>query len=290
MSFIGIGLLVLSLSWAIHYTFFYDHGRAYLEAMFHPGQPRNLKEWCMKLMNRVMNFIGNRLGKETIEQLEKVDTEPKEYVKYMLVAPLFGFLAGAILSTVLQLTVVQLTLWKALGLAVACAILGLIIVQVALAKEWNSYQSDLKKALPEFVNYLKVSIIAGDTMEGAVRTSLEFIWGPLQKLITKIIRWSDGEMSFSEALETMIAQMDDMDVVPVLQRIQNYHNNGITDRQTVFADMAENLSRILADRSLTDLESMEGQLTLLLTVGLFGEVLRIGIPVALSAFKEFSRF
>ena len=289
MSFVSIGLLVLSLSLFLHYTFFYDHGRAYLAAMYHPGKARNLKEWLKKIVSRVMNFMGNRLGKETIEQLEKVDTEPREYVKYMLISPFVGFLVGTIFGALLQLTV-GITLGKVLGLAVVCAILGLIIVRVALAKDWKSYQSDLKKALPEFVNYLKVSIVAGDTMEEAVRTSSEFIWGPLQKLITKIIRWSDGEMSFSEAIEAMITQMEDMDVVPVLQRIQNYHNNGITDRQTVFADMAENLSRIMADRSLTDLESMESQLTLLLMVGMFGDTLRIAIPVGLSAFKELTRF
>ncbi|MCO5386193.1 MAG: hypothetical protein NHB14_10925 [Desulfosporosinus sp.] len=184
----------------------------------------------------------------------------------------------------------QVTIGKAVGLAVVCAILGLVMVRVALAKEWSNHQNDLKKALPEFVNYLKVSIVAGDTMEEAVRTSVEFIWGPLQKLIATIIRRSDGEMSFNEALETMIAQMDDMDVVPVLQSIQSYHNNGIIDRQTVFADMAENLSRIMTDRSLTDLESMEAQLTLLLMAGMFGDALRIAIPVGLSAFQELSRF
>lgn len=285
MIFISLGLLVVFLSLFIHYLLFYDHGQAYLSAMYHPGRPRNLKEWLIKFVSRVMNFISNRLGKETIEKLEKVDTEPKEYVKYMLVSPFLGFLAGALFSVLLQLTV-----WKAVGLAVVCAILGVIIVRVALAKEWSNHQNDLKKALPEFVNYLKVSIIAGDTMEEAVRTSSEFIWGPLQKLITKIIRWSDGEMSFNEAMETMIAQMEDMDVVPVLQRIQNYHNNGITDRQTVFADMAENLSRIMTDRSLTDLDSMEAQLTLLLMAGMFGDTLRIAIPVGLSAFKKLTLF
>ncbi|MCB8818335.1 type II secretion system F family protein [Desulfosporosinus shakirovi] len=285
MSFVSLGLLVVFLSLFIHYLLFYDHGQAYLAAMYHPGRPRNLKEWMKKFVSRVINFVGNRLGKETIDRLEKVDTEPKEYVKYMLVTPFLGILAGAILSVIFQLTV-----WKAVGLAVVCAILGVIIVRGALAKEWNNHQNDLKKALPEFVNYLKVSIIAGDTMEEAVRTSSEFIWGPLQKLITKIIRWSDGEMSFNEAMETMIDQMDDMDVVPVLQSIRSYHNNGITDRQTVFADMAENLSRIITDRSMTDLESMEAQLSLLLLAGLVSAALMIGIPFGLSAFRELTLF
>lgn len=285
MIFVSIGLLVVFLSLFIHYLFFYDHGQAYLSAMYHPGRPRNLKEWLITFVSRVMNVISNRLGKETIEKLEKVDTEPKEYVKYMLVSPFLGFVAGTIFSILLHLTI-----WNAIGLAVVCAVLGVILVRVALAKEWSNHQDNLKRALPEFVNYLKVSIIAGDTMEEAFRTSSEFIGGPLQKLITKVIRWSDGEMSFNEAMETMIGQMEDMDVVPVLQRIQNYHNNGITDRQTVFADMAENLSRIMADWSLTDLESMEAQLSLLLMVGLFGDTLRIAIPVGLSAFKQFSNF
>lgn len=285
MNAVSILILAFPLGMLLHYTFFYDYGKAYLSAMYHPGEPSTYKEFLIRLINRIVGWLTNKLGKEAIDKLEKVGTEPREYIMWLLGAPIGGFVAGSLLgvSFYFVFKLPSAAIWV-LGLLMA--FVGYVIVRVSLVILWDNYNRELKHGLPELINNLKSNIIAGDTMEQAFRSAAEFAWGPVKKMVMLIIRLSEGEMSFSEALEWVINRTEDTDILSVLQQIKNYHLSGIPDRSQVFADMAEDMMRISVDHNENMLEMLEVHMTFLLMGGMAGDVLRIGIPVALMAFKK----
>jgi Flp pilus assembly protein TadB len=284
VSFLSL-ILFFAVVKLLHYTFFYNYGEAYLAAMYHPDQPKNYKELLTVKVNNAVEWAMQKLGKESIDKLEKVGLEQRDYVMLAIGIPLIGLVLGSFVGTLLHL-MVKTPAVLAIILAALGAVAGYIVLRVAMIIVLDDYNTQMKNGLPEFINNLKINIIAGDTMEQAFRSSAEFAWGPVEKLVTTIIRWSDGKMSFTEALEQMISQTDDTDIVSVLQRIKNYHLSGITDRSQVFEEMADDMMRISADRDEASLESLEIKLTMLMLGGMMGNVIRIGGPVGLLAFKS----
>ncbi|WP_088186394.1 type II secretion system F family protein [Desulfosporosinus sp. FKA] len=285
MNLVSIVILGLSIAMLLHYTLFYDYGRAYLAAMYHPGQPQSYRELLTRHWNRGVGWIIRKMGKEDLEKLEKVELTPREYVLLSLGIPALGLIFGLIIGVVLHLKV-KLSLSFVVAFVLLGVLAGYLVLRVAIIMVLDTYQTQLKNTLPELINNLKVNIIAGDTIEQAFRSAAEFISGPLEKIVITIMRWSDGETSFAEALDRMIRQTDDTDLHSVLQRIQTYHLSGITDRNNVFDEMAEDMMRISADRQESDLEALEIKLTMLMLGGMIGNTIRLGIPVAELAFKN----
>lgn len=285
MNFVTIALLGFSIAMLFHYTFFYDYGQAYISAMYHPGLPQTYREWLTRYVNRWVSWFIQKLGKDDLEKLEKVDLEPKDYVMLRLGIPATGVALGGIVGAILHIRV-GVSIIVALVLAFLGALAGYLVLRVAIILVLENYKTQMKNALPELINNLKINIIAGDTIEQAFRSSAEFTFGPAEKMVMKIIRWSNGEMSFSEALDRMIAETDDTDLHSVLQRIKTYNLSGIPDRNHVFDEMAEDMMRISADRQESALENLEIQLTMLMLGGMVGNVIRIGVPVGKLAFSN----
>jgi len=285
MSIITIVILGLLISMFLHYTFFYDYGSAYIAAMYHPGQPRNYKELLIRQFNGLVEWLMKKLGKEASDKLEKVGVGPKDYVLMLLGIPSIGLVLGLIIGGILHF-VLKASSGFALALAGLGGIAGYIVLRVAIIIVLDSQNTQMKNGLPEFINNLKINVISGDTIEQAFRSSAEFAWGPVEKMVMTIIRWSDGETSFTEALDRMIEQTEDTDILSVLQRIRNYHLSGIPDRNQVFAEMAEDMMRISSDRHESTLENLEVQLTMLMLGGMIGNVIRIGTPVGALAFSS----
>lgn len=285
MNLVSIVILGLSIAMLLHYTLFYDYGRAYLAAMYHPGQPQSYRELLTRYWNRGVGWIIRKMGKEDLEKLEKVELTPREYVLLSLGIPALGLVLGLIIGVVLHMKV-KLSLSFIVVFVLLGVLAGYLVLRVAIIMVLDTYQTQLKNTLPELINNLKVNIIAGDTIEQAFRSAAEFISGPLEKIVITIMRWSDGEMSFAEALDRMIRQTDDTDLHSVLQRIQTYHLSGITDRNSAFDEMAEDMMRISADRQESALEALEIKLTMLMLGGMIGNTIRLGIPVGALAFKN----
>ncbi|AFM40455.1 hypothetical protein Desaci_1438 [Desulfosporosinus acidiphilus SJ4] len=285
MNLLSIVLLCLSIAMLFHYTFFYDYGRAYLAAMYHPEKPQSYQELITRQLNQWVSWVIKKMGKEDLERLEKVELEPEDYVMLRFGIPAIGVTLGGIVGVVLHMRI-GVSLTVALVLALLGALAGYLVLRVAIILVLENYKTQMKNALPELINNLKINIIAGDTIEQAFRSSAEFASGPVEKMVLKIIRWSNGEMSFAEALDRMIAEADDTDLHSVLQRVKTYNLSGIPDRNRVFDDMAEDMMRISADRQESALENLEIQLTMLMLGGMVGNVLRIGVPVGALAFKN----
>jgi pilus assembly protein TadC len=285
MSILSIVILGLLIGMFLHYTFFFNYGRAYIAAMYHPGKPQTYKELLTRQFSGLVEWFIEKSGKEAIDKLEKVGVEPKDYVMLLLGIPLVGLLLGTIIGVILHY-VLKASSSFALVLAVLGGVAGYLVLRVAVIIVLDSQNTQMKNGLPEFINNLKINIIAGDTIEQAFRSSAEFAWGPVGKMVMTIIRWSDGEVSFTEALDRMIDQTEDTDILSVLQRIKNYHLSGIPDRNQVFAEMAEDMMRISADRHESALENLEVQLTMLMLGGMIGNVIRIGAPVGALAFNS----
>lgn len=289
MSLISIVVLGLLISIFLHYTFFYDYGRAYLAAMYHPDRPQSYKELLIRYFNSLVDWFIQKSGKEALDKLEKIGTEPEEYMMLLIVVPIVGSLVGLIISFMLHF-VLKASSGFALVLVVIGGMAGYIALQVAVFMVLDTYNTQMKNGLPEFINNLKINIIAGDTIEQAFRSSAEFTWGPVEKMVMTIIRWSDGETGFTGALDRMIERTENTEVLSVLQRIRNYHLSGIPDRKQVFAEMAEDMMRISADHHESALENLEIQLTMLMLAGMIGNVLRLGIPVGALAFNSLKKW
>lgn len=250
--------------------------------MYNPSAPATWREGTKSLIKKLIRFISENFGTKILEQLDKLGVSRNDFAKQILTAPAIGFILGAMISKIIFHT----SITKSIVVGLVFAGIGLALARVALAKGMQEYRMNLVYAIPDWVNNLKISLIAGDMVEDAVWSSIDFVDGPLKKIIVDLKRQTEGNVEFGNALDTLINQTEEPELLMVLHRLQSYHSAGIANRREVFLDMAEHLGRVRMDRATAILERIKAPLFFLMLAGLVSLLLRIGVPFIIMSFKK----
>lgn len=278
-----IAILLFALTGVFHYTIFWHHGEAYIGQMYDPNKPETWREGVVNGLRGAIRWIGDKLGVQVMYKLELLGKTKADFAKQIIAAPTIFFFLTFFFAKVLF----RADFGKSLMTGLVFAGLGLVLTRVALAKGVQENRAKLIYAVPDLVNNLKISLIAGDTVEAAVRGAVGFSDGPVRKMLLDLLRRSEGEMEFGESLEYQINHTEEPEVLMVLHRLQSYNSAGIANRRQVFEDMAEHLARVRVDRATAILEGIKTPLFFLMLAGLLSLLLRIGVPILVITFKQF---
>ncbi|XWX62764.1 type II secretion system F family protein [Desulfitobacterium sp. AusDCA] len=282
----GINLLTLlglvaAASGFMYFTVFWNRGAAYVGGMYDPSKPQTSKGKIKQVWENLLTLLSKSIGEKAVEELNKVGLSKKDFIMMVILLPIAGFLYGFLNSKLLGLSNS-----KCLIVGAVLASICLVLTRVILSKGVEDNRIKKIYAVPDLVNQLKVSLIAGETAENALWSAIPFVRGPLKDSIIEMKRKSEGGKEFGTVLSEEIAKTDEPEVLKVWHRLQSYHNAGIVQRETVFQDMAENLARIHADKSLMNAEQVGTPLTLLMICGIIGQIIRVGFPVLIYTMQK----
>lgn len=272
-----------SITTMIFGLLYFNQGKEYLAGMHYSGKAWTWSQKYHKYRDKTTTFLIDRLSASVIKDLEKVGRTKESYVRFLILVPTGGFIAGSVLVKLFF----HLSLIKCLLVGVVFFLLSVPFVRFTLVKELEKYEKDMVFSVPDLADSLKVSLIVGNTIEDALHLSLDFVKGPLQKIISDVVYRTNGELSLEETLDHAITRVDKHEVRTILEQIKNYSTMGIADRRQVFSGISETLNQINNDRSITELERIKIPLTMMAMAGFISLFLvRLAIPLSLIKLHE----
>jgi len=271
-SYLALGV---SISALLYVTVFWDRGWAYRKSLFDPNRVINAKELLVKFLALLTGLIGNLIGAKAKSQLNDVGIDESLFIKQIIIAPLVGFVGGMLLALLLDVTMSN-SIW----VGVIFALIGLFLTKISLEREIRIYRREAIQATPDWVNILKINLIAGDTVENAVWNSIAFVPNAIQKRLINIKNRCEGEMDFTNSLKHEISKTEESEILSVYNQVLAYHVAGIVDeeRPNVFGNMSQHMAKIYSDKSRAAIEGVKGPIVLLIMVAFFRLLVSIGVP------------
>lgn len=276
-------VLGTSISAIIYATAFWDRGWAYRKTLFNPNQMRSLKDLFSRIITLLTGFIGNIIGTKAKAQLNDVGIDESLFIKQILIAPSVGFVVGIILAILLKVPFI-----KAIWVGAILAGIALILTKISLEREIRIFRREAVQATPDWVNILKINLIAGDTVENAVWNSISYVPVAIQNRLVNIKNRCEGEMDFTNSLKLEISKTEETELLSVYNQILAYHVAGINDedRPNVFGNMSQHMAKIYSDKSRAAIEGVKGPIVILILLAFLRLLVSIGVPLLVLMMKR----
>lgn len=272
-------VLGCSIATLVYVAVFWNEGWAYRKNLFNPNQIKTLKEVFTQFIDIAKRLTSNLIGAKARSQLRDVGIDEDLFIKQILIAPPIGFIVGTVLAMALKAP-----FNKAIYSGLVFAFIGLILTKISLEREIRIYRKESIQASPDWINILKINIIAGDTVEHAVWNSIPFVPKAISNRLTNIKNRCEGEMDFTNSLTREINSTEESELLTIYNQIKAYHVTGIPDseRQNVFGNMSEHMAKIYANKSEAEIDGVKGPIVFLILLAFLRLLVSLGTPILIS--------